>query len=375
MQPKKLPKLLPLAVLAVLTTTFISKSFPKLKLWFKKKLPNAMDDNLVEAKNITRRYSRKSDKLWEEGPQCSNTKVKFNFAYKSRYQNAYGEPVFYIKKEEPNRIFPVTSGRMPGFYNAYPGGLNIDPQTGEIDINDSNAGARYTVEFTPCGANCVVRTQVVISGIGFEGGVFSLSSPGDLNIRPFYFGSTSPEEEFPSQEVPSRRTPSGEFGLNPEPNQKPTADLVGLALDRKSASIDLRETIKSGALGFRRNPDGTCDEFPVNGASKDFTIYYRLAKGPGQDVLHKTKVRVHFFDTEADMPEDLKVRIRQQNNSIFRRSLPLAMLPAMSWAFVSDSPWDLLPGLFATISSFLFLMSKARESNDPLTPPEVCVSR
>ncbi|WP_146894941.1 hypothetical protein [Adhaeribacter aerolatus] len=323
------------------------------------------------------RYSQDSERLWEPGPQCTPTKVKFKFTYRSKYQNAYNEPVFYVKEDEPNRIQPVVTGNIPGFFNAYPGGLNIDSQTGEIDINNSDAGVRYTVEFTPCGADCVIRTQVVISGIGYEGGFFSLSSPGDLNIRPFYFGSNSPDEQVPSQEVPARKAPDGTFGLNPLPNRKPTADLLltRFGLNPESAVIDLRNFIRSGALGFRRNPDGSCDSFPENGTSRDFTIYYRLKSGPGADILNKTKVRIHFFDTEADMPHDLKVRIRQQSNSIFRKSLPLAMLPGLSGAFLTDSPWETLAAFLTALTSFLFLMPKAKESSSPLAPPEICIGR
>ncbi|MGV3586440.1 MAG: hypothetical protein ACO1OF_05520 [Adhaeribacter sp.] len=370
MRNKNLPQFFVLTLLALLTKGLVAKILGRVGSYSKHHSPANGKANASQV-----RYSHKSERLWEESPQCSRSKVRFKFTYRSKYQNAYGEPVFYINKTEQNWARPVTSGNVPGYYYAYPGGLNIDAQTGEININESDAGIRYTVEFTPFNSDCVVRTQVVISGVGYEGGIFSLSAPGDLTLQPFYFGSTSPDEEVPSREVPARRAPAGEFGLYPEPNQKPTADLLGLALNRETAIIDLRKTIESGALGFRRNPDGSCDNFPENGTSKDFTIYYRLKSGPAAGVLNITKIRIHFFDTEEDIPEDLKVRIRQQHHSIFRRTLPLALLPGLSGAFLSDSPWEILAPVFAALTSLFFLMSKAKESSSPMIPPEVCVRR
>ncbi|QMU29982.1 hypothetical protein [Adhaeribacter radiodurans] len=323
------------------------------------------------------RYNRDSDRLWEESPSCSEYRIEYIIAYKSKYLNAYKEPVFYKKQEEPNRVAPKISSDGPGFFHAYPGGLNIDPRTGEIDINDSDAGVRYTVEFSPCGRDCVARTHVVISGVGYEGGIFSLTeTPADaLFINPFYFGSTSPDEEIRSDKVPARPAPSGEYGINPEPNQKPTADLIGLILDPKSGTIDLRKTIESGALGFRQITDNPNDRFPQNGVSKDFTIYYRLFSGPGKEVLNKTNVRIHFFDAEDDIPEELKVRMRQQSNSIFRQSLPLPLLLGIALSSLPDTSWEILTTLLTVLSSFLFLMARAKESNSPLIPPEICIRR
>ncbi|PSR56401.1 hypothetical protein AHMF7605_24325 [Adhaeribacter arboris] len=328
----------------------------------------------VESASKTR-YGRDSDRLWEESPSCPEYRIQYKIAYRSKYLNAYKEPVFYKKPEEPNRVLPKISSDGPGFFNAYPGGLNIDPRTGEIDVNDSDAGVRYTVEFSPCGRDCVARTHVVISGIGYEGGIFSLteSPPEALIISPFYFGSTSPEEEVRSDKVPARPAPAGEFGIYPEPNQKPTADLLGLLLDPKTGTIDLRKTIESGALGFRQDPNNPNDRFPENGVSKDFTIFYRLFSGPGKEVLNKSKIRIHFYDTEADIPEELKVRIRQQNNSIYQQGLPLLL--SLGLTSLPDTSWEVLIALLATFSSFFFLMARAKDSNHPLIPPEICIRR
>jgi hypothetical protein len=294
-----------------------------------------MMNNLKAPKRA--RYSKDSDRLWEEGPVCPNS-GNYKVTYKSTHLNSYQEPVFYKNNKESNRVLPTVSTDVPGFFNAYPGGLNIDQYTGEIDINDSDAGMRYTVEFSPCGKDCVMQTIVVISGIGYRGGFFSLSKK-EIKISPFYLGSIV------AGKISSENLPPGEFGKYLGPGKEPTADLLGLEINHKTGTINLQKTIDSGALGFRKNKNGSYDKYPANGTSKDFRIYYQVHSGPGEGVLNSIKIRIHFYDTEKDMPDDLKARLRQQDNSLKRRSFPLPLLLGIPLAAFPDWPLGGADGL------------------------------
>lgn len=299
------------------------------------------------------RYSLKSERLWEPGLVNRRYRIK----YRSEWKNKNGDPVFYRNGDEPWLVSPRIYPKMHGSYRANPGGLNIDENTGQIDVNNSDTGICYDVEYMPCGKRGVARTRVVMGGVGFTGSISSLSSDQSLIARPHYYGHD------PQLDVPAEKAPPGRYGYVPE-NVKPSANLRGLFIDERTGEIDLRKTIESGALGFRQ--DGT--RLPANGASKEFRIYYQLETSPHKEVLNYTTVRVHFFDTEEDIPDELLARLRQTQNSIFQKALALPLMLAMPYAWWSDAPWEALAALLAALSSLLFL--NAHESNNPLRPPE-----
>jgi hypothetical protein len=246
------------------------------------------------------RYSLKSKRLWEDAPPCTGYRIR----YRSETVNKYNEPVFYTT-EEPYLVSPDLQPKGDGCFSANPRGLNIDAATGEIDVNNSHTGIRYKVDFMPCGKPCTAQTTVVIGGIGYEGGIFSLSSPDELTSKPYYYGSNREEE------VPTWNVPPGRFGYIPE-GVKPTADLLGLNINEETGAIDLRSTVKNGGLGYRGGNQG----FPENGTSKEFKVYYRLNTKDRESRLGYTTLRIHFYDSEDLIPEELLARIRQQKNSI-----------------------------------------------------------
>jgi hypothetical protein len=230
-----------------------------------------------------------------------------------------------------------------------------------IDINNSDTGIRYKVEFIPCGYKQAASTVVVMKGIFFQGDIFPLSRTEPLTSRPWYYAGN------PRDEVPTNNVPAGRFGYIPE-DVKPTADLMGLQVDESTGEIDLRKTIESGALGFRR--DGG---LPENGASKEFRVYYDLSTNQNKAVNNYTTLRIHFYDTEADIPEDLLVRMKQQRNSIFEPAGALPLVMGLPFFWFRDAPWEGLAALAAAFSSLLFL--NAAGSNSPLRPPEHVVTQ
>jgi hypothetical protein len=302
--------------------------------------------------------TRNTDPVFKESPLC----LGYRLDYKSEFRNARGEPVFYTSGDQPYLIRPVVRPRLRlfhtkprGCFAAYPLGLDIDQNTGEININASNSGMRYTIEFTPHGKSCVARTHVVISGIAYEGGVFSLSNDQEYICRPLFYGDRQN-----SDGVPSRIIPAGKFGFIPD-NEKPTGDLKGLIIDPQTGEINIAETVKSGGLGFRRGED-----FPENGTCKEFSVFYQLNLDDSRKSMQqKTSVRVHFFDTREDIPEDLLKRLNIQQHFIHKNALPLPLLLATSLSIFPESPWSAVAFLLAALSSLLFLNLTDTTSSRP----------
>jgi hypothetical protein len=301
-------------------------------------------------------YSLESERLWEDPAPCKGYRIR----YRSETVNKFKEPVFYTKND-PYQVSPILRPKVHGCFSAKPGGLKINPATGEIDINNSDTGIRYKVDFMPCGKSCTAQTTVVIGGIGYEGGVFSLSSTAELTSRPYYYGSNKEED------VPTWNVPPGRFGYVPE-NVKRTADLQGLRINEQTGTIDLRDTIKSGGLGYRSGDQG----LPENGTSKEFKVYYRLDTPDRESRLSHTTIRIHFFETEDLIPEELLARIKQQKGSIHWQGFTLPLMLGTPFTWCSDAPWDLLAVLAAGLTSLLLL--NTQQSNNPLRPPEHCVT-
>ena len=303
-----------------------------------------------------RRYSLKSDRLWEDGPL--NAELKF--VYKSKLKNKINDPVFYKTGDDPLLVKPAIRPGIAGYFSAYPRGLDIDRNTGEIDINNSNTGIRYTIEFTPCGQEYVARTAIVICGIFYQGKISSISGEKMVASSPYYFGHG------PNWDVPSEKTPDGKFGYIPD-GIRPTANLNGLVIDSATGIINLEKTITNGALGFREG-----SKRPENGTSKEFKIYYQLNTAEQKGVINYTSLRIHYFNTKDDIPDELLVRIRQQKNSVFKINVyakgfgwPVLFATHFSWS--DESPLSVIGALLGALSSFLFLNA---ESDNPLRPPE-----
>jgi hypothetical protein len=352
-------------LLGAFFAVYIGKVFLGL---FQKK-PNNSSQTFFSKAEGQPRYSKHSKRLWEDSPRCRGLQSN-EFEYKGEFKNIKGEPVFYAGRQGLTPVFPtfkkgggIVKPKIDGFFNAHPGGLNIDQYTGEIDVNESDTGIRYVVEYTPCGKKCVTAANVVIGGIGYEGRIVSLSKsrPDDFNVKPHYFGSTA--EQFDG--VPSKEAPPGNYLSREEKDQSPTP---GLVVDFRTGAVNLEKTIRQGALGFSRTGD-----HPENGTCKKFSIYYSLDSGPSQGIINKTSLRIHFYNTEADIPEELLVRIRQQNNSIYRNSLSLPLLLGIAMTSITslqDVPWEGMAALLAALTSFLFLSA----GSDPCRPPEVVVT-
>ena len=177
---------------------------------------------------------------------------------------------------------------------------------------------------------------------------------------PYYFGHG------PNWDVPSEKTPDGKFGYIPD-GIRPTANLNGLVIDSATGIINLEKTITNGALGFREG-----SKRPENGTSKEFKIYYQLNTAEQKGVINYTSLRIHYFNTKDDIPDELLVRIRQQKNSVFKINVyakgfgwPVLFATHFSWS--DESPLSVIGALLGALSSFLFLNA---ESDNPLRPPE-----
>lgn len=190
------------------------------------------------------------------------------------YTLSYGDSILYLDPAGNNIIYPIE--QRPGVYTGFPDGIEIDENTGAIDVSDSETGLRYRITHTaPDGT--ITETKIVLSGITFTDHYYLLSS-GDSVANPVYNADLN------------RILPLSGSSFD-EGN---TANGGGCKVYTNNGRINLAETVRNGVFG----------SVPKNDERRDFDIDYRLNDESGKS-LNKIRVRLYYYETMADVPADL----------------------------------------------------------------------
>ncbi|HEY6062765.1 MAG TPA: hypothetical protein VIV35_04095 [Chitinophagaceae bacterium] len=190
------------------------------------------------------------------------------------YQLSYGDSILYLKASGSNIIYPTEY--RSGTYTGFPEGIEIDNNTGAINLDNSETGLRYRITHTaPDGTS--TTTMVVISGVTFTDHFYKLST-GDSIAPPVYNAS-------PSRILPLNGSNFDEGNI---------ANGGGCSVRTDNGKINLAESIRNGVFGHA----------PVNDDNKEIEIRYRINDGSGKS-LNKLKVKLYWYNTMADVPQYL----------------------------------------------------------------------
>lgn len=204
---------------------------------------------------------------------------------------AYADSVIYLRNVPGEQIVQPSRAQQ-GRYSAYPEGLEIDERTGAINVTRSETGLRYRITFTGNDGQ-VTQTYVVISGVNYIDRYFNLAA-GDSILRPVYNADAA------------RALPSGAF------DESRLASGQGCAVATGNGNINLAKTLRDGFLGAN----------PQNDACKEVEIAYRLSDASG-GATNKIKVKIYFYQTVADVTEDIRSTLRDREGMIFGASANL----------------------------------------------------
>ncbi len=191
------------------------------------------------------------------------------------YNLSYGDSILYLQPGSGDYIVYPSSHRA-GVYSGFPEGIQIDDNTGAINVSQSETGLRYRITHTaPDGT--VTNTLVVLSGINFTDHFYHLST-GDSVALPVYNASVS-------RVLPLSGSSFDEGNV---------ANSGGCSIKTNNGQINLAQTVRNGIFGT----------IPQNDSRKDFDVDYRLNDGSGK-ALNKLKVRIYYYNTIADVAPDL----------------------------------------------------------------------
>ena len=186
---------------------------------------------------------------------------------------SYGDSILYLRPSAGDYIVHPVSTR-PGTYTGFPDGIEIDDNTGAINVSKSETGLRYRVTHTdPDGT--VTETKVVLSGITFK--------------DHFYFLSNNDSIALPIYNADANRVLPLSGSVFDEGN---LANAGGCSVKTDNGKINLRETIRNGVFGFP----------PRNDAQEIFEIRYRINDASGK-TENKLKVLLYWYNTINDVPQ------------------------------------------------------------------------
>lgn len=202
---------------------------------------------------------------------------------------SYGDSVIY-----PNggalRVMPLTP--MAGSYQAFPEGIEIDDQTGEIDVAKSETGLRYRITFTPKNSTKTYSTVVLLAGINYLDAFYNISK-NDTVSRAIYNGD-------PAKAVPvsaGKTVFDIDLGCNKE----------GIAVSNSNGSINLMQTIRNGFFGTH----------PDNESREEFELKYKIDDKTKQ-ATQTLKIKLYYYNTMADVPTKYFDLLKDREGTILR---------------------------------------------------------
>jgi hypothetical protein len=207
------------------------------------------------------------------------------------YNLSYGDSIIYLKAQSADYIVSPTEHRA-GTYSGFPDGIEIDDNTGAINVSKSETGLRYRITHTaPNGTE--TKTMIVLSGITFPDKFYRLSQNDSIAL-PVYNAS-------PARAVPVNGSTFDEGN---------GANTGGCSVQTLNGQINLAQSVRNGIFG----------NIPQNDVRKDFEIAYRLNDASGK-TLNKLKVRLYYYNTMADVAPDLLETLQDRTDQgVFLRT-------------------------------------------------------
>jgi hypothetical protein len=204
---------------------------------------------------------------------------------------SYGDSVLFVQGASRSAyLFRPVNGLQNGTYVSWPKGLAIDPVTGEIDVLQSEPGARYNVGFVNGATGDTAYRQIILAGITYPDGIYDVGS-SQTRLQPYFNADASAPGVASSV--------FDESGL---------AGSRNLVVDNQTGAIDLKASLEQGLFGSQ----------PRNGDSREISVYYRLNDQSHLSLL-KTTVTVYYYHSVSDIPQAM-IEACRYSQEAFRKT-------------------------------------------------------
>jgi len=217
----------------------------------------------------------------------------------------YADTIFY-PEELPDDYIVKPKYKLTGTFGAYPDGLEINPNNGNIDITESETGLKYLVWYVPFGRQDTCKKFVTVSGINYVDSSYTLTSTDPGVMKPVYNASLLKQTDCNGGcEFDDGPDDDDGDGFADEPPAGQEVIPQGVAMSKLTGNVNLRKSLKNGALGVN----------PPNGAVKNFMLNYRIGDKSSKS-LNKIGFRLYYYKTKADIPAKLLQQIEAKKKLV-----------------------------------------------------------
>ncbi|MBO9201918.1 MULTISPECIES: hypothetical protein [Niastella] len=223
----------------------------------------------------------------------------------------YGDSIVFIKPKLGADFIldPVNNKGTSGTYLSWPEGLQLNQNTGAINLSKSETGIRYNIAFIKKGTTDTCVSQLIVGGLTYLDGIYILDQNDTLalpifNADPFAAPvcNTSNDTDYPDN--------------NGNGDNKCTFD--DDAPGQRANDQKLRVRTKSGIINLKRSvADGLFGKNPKDGAKKMLQIRYAL-NDASQKASQKISVQVIYYDKASSIPTNLQQEVTTKRANLFQ---------------------------------------------------------
>ncbi|HUP11146.1 MAG TPA: hypothetical protein VM187_03010, partial [Niastella sp.] len=90
----------------------------------------------------------------------------------------YGDSVVYLQPKNAGdfTVEPKNNTGVPGTYVSWPEGLDMNANTGVINVSNSETGVRYNIAFVKKGTRDTCVSQLIVGGVTYVDSIYVLSN-------------------------------------------------------------------------------------------------------------------------------------------------------------------------------------------------------
>lgn len=221
----------------------------------------------------------------------------------------YADSIFYPSEYPAGYEIKPVSG-LRGTFGSYPDALEIDEETGNIEIKQSETGLKYLVWYVAIGSLDTCKMFVTVSGVNYPDSIYSVKTTNSF-ATPIYNGSLQqPTVCTGNCEFDDGHDDDNGNGFADEPPIGQEIIPQGVAMDKLDGSINLRRSIQNGALGAN----------PLPGSFKDFILNYRLSDRSAK-ALNRMTLRMYYFKNQDQIPAILKKDLAEKKKFTLLNSI------------------------------------------------------
>lgn len=216
----------------------------------------------------------------------------------------YGDSIIYLQPVNGQyTVSPVNNSGISGTYLSWPEGLNINKNTGVINVSKSETGVRYLVGFVKNGTKDTCISQLILGGITYMDSIYVIGNNDTLakpvfNANPYVAPACDPSDD---TDYP---------GNNGNGNNKCSFD--DDAPGSKANDQKLRVRTLNGYINLKKSMnDGLFGPNVKNGDSKTIKIVYELNDN-SKKAKQQISVKVVYYDKVSSIPVALSNEVHNK---------------------------------------------------------------